>query len=252
MSKQRIDRPLLPASCSVCGLVVLWADGVSRGRARPPAVRCPATGAMAAARAEPLRSFCRSLDGHVRWSLYRWTPTGPLAALRTAGVRHPCRSAGRCPNPCRTTAICTGRAARTRPPWCPAAGRVDRWTDTPMVMVPARRTCGAVGVRPPWSPRRWWGRTPAEPAADAPDGSADAVRAGLSWVPDICRQPAASRHGRRRDVTATGTGRRGGGRWWDAATAGRRGRAGRSGGRAAGRGRRSSPGGLTGGRTHRR
>src|SRR5918995_1345175 len=41
--------------------------------------------------------------------------------------------------------------------------------------------------------------------------------------------------------TARGTGRRGGGRWWDAANASRRGRAGRSGGRGAGRGHRSSP-----------
>jgi hypothetical protein len=45
------------------------------------------------------------------------------------------------------------------------------------------------------------------------------------------------------EAVATGTGRRVGGRWWDATSAGGRGRAGWSTGRGAGRGHRSSPAG---------
>jgi hypothetical protein len=106
-------------------------------RMRLAAVRRPVTGAITAAWAQPLRPFCRSLDGHVRWSLCRWTPTGPLAAPRTAGARDPCRIAGRCPDPVPHNdhlqwLRCGGRV----PPWCPAAGRVDRWVDTPTVTVP--------------------------------------------------------------------------------------------------------------------
>jgi hypothetical protein len=56
-------------------------------------------------------------------------------------------------------------------------------------------------------------------------------------------QRAAARHGLPPGATATGTGRRGGGRWSDVANAGRRGRAGRSAGRGAGCGHRSSPAG---------
>jgi hypothetical protein len=75
-------RPVLCAARSSCGRTGC------PGRVGPAAVRCPATGASTAAWGEPLRPFCRSLDGHVRWSVCRWTSTGPPAALRTAGVRH--------------------------------------------------------------------------------------------------------------------------------------------------------------------
>jgi hypothetical protein len=86
-SGQRIDRPLLPASCPVCGHVALLADGGVRH-----GVTCcgqvSVAGPIAAAWAEPLQPFCRSLDGHVRWWFCRWTPTGPQATLWTAGVRN--------------------------------------------------------------------------------------------------------------------------------------------------------------------
>jgi hypothetical protein len=61
--------------------------------------------------AEPLRPFCRNLDGHVRWSGVPVDTDRPVAALRTAGVCDPCRIAGRCPNPCHTMAIRNGGAA---------------------------------------------------------------------------------------------------------------------------------------------
>jgi hypothetical protein len=71
----------------------------------------------------------------------------------------------------------------------------------------------------------------------------------LPLWPSGCR-PNSGHHGRTAasgvrpaDAVPRGTGRQIGGRWWDAASAGRRERAGRSGGRGAGRGRRSSPGG---------
>jgi hypothetical protein len=163
-------RPVRCAATSSCGRTGC------PGRVRP-AGGCPATGAITAAWAEPLRPFCRSLDGHVR------------CAGRCAGGHRPVRRP-RCgqrvsdtpaaspvgrPNPCRTTAICNGCAGADASPWCPAAGRVDRWADTPTRTVPARQTCGAVSVRPAWPPHRW-GRTAAEPAADTSDRSAAAVR----------------------------------------------------------------------------
>jgi hypothetical protein len=83
-----------------------------------------------------------------------------------------------------------------------------------------------------------------------PDGSGPAAGAAghvRGGVRDAAQAPDTRGHAAASDATAgcgpTGTGRRVGGRWWDAANAGRRGRAGRSGGRGAGRGRRSSPGG---------
>jgi hypothetical protein len=65
-----------------------------------------------------------------------------------------------------------------------------------------------------------------------------------STVPSRFRTPAdtpAASGAHPGDAVARGTGRRVGGRWWGAASAGGRERAGRSGGRGAGRGRRSSP-----------
>jgi hypothetical protein len=71
-----------------------------------------------------------------------------------------------------------------------------------------------------------------------PDTPGAAIRAAV-WF-RTARRTAAS--GGLSDA-ATGTGRRVGGRWWGAASAGGLERAGRSGGRGAGRGRRSSPAG---------
>jgi hypothetical protein len=140
----------------------------------------------------------RCAAGHrpVRWPRYGQQVSATRAAspvgVRTRAAQRPSAMAA---------------LRRTRPPWCPAAGRVDRWADTPTMTVPARRMWGAVGVRPPRPPRRW-GRTATEPAADTrtvpPPPSVVAVR-----VPDTRRQPAATRHRMRRDVTATGTCRRG-------------------------------------------
>jgi hypothetical protein len=83
--------------------------------------------------------------------------------------------------------------------------------------------------------------TGADSPQTLPDTAAVAVRHAVQ-VPDTPRRtvgsgvcPAAA--------VATATGRRVGGRWWDAASAGGCGRAGRSGGRGAGRGHRSSPAG---------
>jgi hypothetical protein len=97
-------RPVLCAATSSCGRTGCRAGwDLPRLGVRQPMPSPPPW-------AEPPWPVCRSLDGHVRWSLCRWTPTGPPAALRIAGVRDPCRIAGRCPNPCRTTAICNGCA----------------------------------------------------------------------------------------------------------------------------------------------
>jgi hypothetical protein len=108
-SDRRIDRPLLPASCPVCGHVVLRADGCP-GRVPPAGVRCPATGAITppgrnrcgpSAAASTGMSAARCAGGH--------RPVG-RPPLRTADVRHRCRITVGRPNPCRTTAICDGCA----------------------------------------------------------------------------------------------------------------------------------------------
>jgi hypothetical protein len=97
-----------------------------------------------------------------------------------------------------------------------------------------------VGVRSPWSPRR-------------PRGLQERTCRGLcrtlalrpSGLPSRFRTPADTCRLRCHPAgaVATGTGRRAGGRWWYAASAGGREQAARSAGRGAGRGRRSSPGG---------
>jgi hypothetical protein len=146
-SGRRIDRPLLPASCPVCGHVVLRADGVSRAGAtcwgQVSGNRC-----HYAAWAEPLRPFCRSLDGHVRWSLCRWTRPVGRPPLRTADVRHRCRITVGRPTHAAQRPSAMAALARTRAPWCPAAGRVDRWADTPTSIVCAR--AGAPITSPSW------------------------------------------------------------------------------------------------------
>ena len=237
-SDRRIDRPLLPASCPVCGHVVLRADGVSRedgtrwGQVSGNRCHYRRLGGTAAALLPQPRRSCPLVVVPV-------TPSGPPAAVRTAGVRHTCRIAGRVSDT-RAAQRPSAMAALGRrcPPWCPAAGRVDRWVDTPTRMVPAGRTFGAVGVHPP-PPRRWVGRRrnlQRTPRTVPPPPSVVAVRDSGHRG-----QRAAARHGLRPGATATGTGRRGGGRWSDVANAGRRGRAGRSAGRGAGCGYRSSP-----------
>jgi hypothetical protein len=241
LTDRRIDRPLLPVSCPVCGYVVLRADGVSRqgcdlrwsGVRQPVPVPPPGRNRCdPSAATSTVMSVGRCAGGHrpVHWPLCG-QPVSATHAAAPVGVRT--RAAQR---PSATAAL------RPRcPPWCPAVGRVDRWADTD------EDGSGRSDVR--------CGRCP--PAvATSPSGSDGGGSCGghawtvpllpsgwLSGVPDTCRQPAAARHGRRPGVTATGTGRRGGDRWWDVANAGRRGRAGRSGGRGAGRGHRSSPAG---------
>jgi len=106
------------------------------------------TGSIAATWAEPLRRFCRSLDGPVRRSFCRRIPTG-RAALWTAGVRHPCRDAGRCPDRAARRPSATAALRRRCPPRCPPAGRLTG-ERTQTMTVPAPRTADAVGVRPPW------------------------------------------------------------------------------------------------------
>jgi hypothetical protein len=100
---------------------------------------------------------------------------------------------------------------------------------------------------------RWHGRCPVGMATrppmreqgglpqTSPDTSAVTVRRAVQ-VPDTHGRTTASGV-RPAAAVARGTGRRVGGRWWDAASAGGCGRAGRSGGRGAARGQRSSPAG---------
>jgi len=128
-SDRRIDRPLLQASCPVCGHVRLGVDG------------CPGHDATCCGQLSGDRSHCRRLGGTAAALLpqpQRSCPLvvvpvdtdGPLAARWTAGVRHPGRIAGQSPEPCRTTAIGSGSAAAEYPRWCPAAGRSDPLADT--------------------------------------------------------------------------------------------------------------------------
>jgi hypothetical protein len=101
------------------------------------------------------------------------------------------------------------------------------------------------------SKRGWYGRCPvgmATPTAHA--GTGVDCRRHRRTLP-LWPSAVPSRSGHRGRTAASGvcpaaavargTGRRVGGRCWDAASAGGRGRAGRSGDRGAGRGRRSSP-----------
>jgi hypothetical protein len=136
-SDRRIDRPLLPASCPVCGHVVLRADGCP-GRVPPAGVRCPATGAITppgrnrcgpSAAASTGMSAARCAGGH--------RPVG-RPPLRTADVRHRCRITVGRPTRAAQRPSAMAALARTRTPWCPAAGRVDRWADTPTSIVCAR------------------------------------------------------------------------------------------------------------------
>jgi hypothetical protein len=93
-------------------------------------------------------------------------------------------------------------------------------------------------VRPAWPPAAVRGPTAVPPRTLL--DTAVAVRHGVQ-VPDTRGRPAAAGAHRAGGPVATGTGRRVGDRWWDAASAGGREQAAWSAGRGAGRGRRSSP-----------
>jgi hypothetical protein len=236
---QRIDRPLLPASCHM------------RPR-RPAGGRVPRQGVTCCGQVSGNRSHYRRLGGTAVPPLPRprrpcplvLVPldTDPLAALCAAGVRH--RAAPPVGDQPRAAQRPSAVAAlqRTRPPWCPAAGRVARWTDT---TDDRRLWLGgcvkrSVSARVATSPL---GLDGGGTYGGYPGCSRRCRPGWLSGLPDTGGQLAASRHGMCPGVTATGTGRRGGGGWWDVANAGRHGRAGRSAGRGVGRGRRSSPAG---------
>ena len=150
------DRPLLPAFCLSLGAATSsrGRTGVS-SRVWPAAIRCPATGAITAT----WRNRCGPLPQprwHVRLSLYRWTPTGPLAALDSWCPRPmPYRRSVSGPMPYNGNLQrlrCRGHRHRVRQP-----GELTGARTPPTRTVPARRTCRAVGVRPPWPPRRWVG-----------------------------------------------------------------------------------------------
>jgi hypothetical protein len=164
----------------------MWADGCP-GRMRPATVRCPATGS----------NGCR-LDGTAAALLPQPRRSCPLIGVPVDTDRSAGRaadsgvSATRAASPVgvRTRALqrpsATAALRRRCPLWCPAAGRVDRWADTPTMTVPARRTCGAVGVRPGWPPRRR-DRT-ADTAADTP-GRFRRCRPGSGHLPTACCIP---------------------------------------------------------------
>jgi hypothetical protein len=159
-SDRRIDRPPLLASCPVGGHVALRADGVS-GQGATYCGQVSGTGSIAppgrnrcgaSAAASTVLSAGRSAGG------YR--PVRPRCGQRVSATR------AAMPVGIRTRAArrpsATAALRRRCPPRCPPAGRLTG-KRTQTMTVPAPRTSGAVGVRPPWPPRRW-GRTAAEPA----------------------------------------------------------------------------------------
>jgi hypothetical protein len=184
-SGQRIDRPLLPASCPMCGHVVLRADGVSREGAT---CWCPGSGVR---QPVPLPPPGRNRCGP---SAAASTVT---SAGRCAGGHRPVRRP-RCGQRVSDTPAASPSGVRIRAAQRPSAmaalGRTRRrgvqqpgeWTGgrtpRPGRFRPGRRAVRSV-FRPAWPPRRW-GRTAAEPAADTSDRSAAAVRGLLSKIPD--------------------------------------------------------------------
>jgi hypothetical protein len=164
-SERRTDRPLLRRPVRVRprrlagGRGVQAACDLPRSGVRQP-VPLPPPGRnrrdpFAAASTVMSAGHCAGGHRPVRWPLCGQQVSTTRAAspvgVRTRAARRP---------------SATAALRRRCPPWCPAAGRVDRWADTPTLTVPAGRTCEAVGVRPPRPPRRW-GRT----AADTPGRS---------------------------------------------------------------------------------
>jgi hypothetical protein len=176
-SDRRIDRPLLPASCPMCGHVVLRADGVSREGAT---CWCPGSGVR---QPVPLPPPGRNRCGP---SAAASTVT---SAGRCAGGHRPVRRP-RCGQRVSDTPAASPSGVRIRAAQRPSAmaalGRTRRrgvqqpgeWTGgrtpRPGRFRPGRRAVRSV-FRPAWPPRRW-GRTAAEPAADTSDRSAAAVR----------------------------------------------------------------------------
>jgi hypothetical protein len=218
----------------MCGHVVLRTDGVSREGAT---CWCPGSGVRQpvplpppgrnrcgpSAAASTVTSAGRCAGGHRPVRRPRCgqrvsdTPAASPSGVRIRAAQRPSAMAA---------------LGRTRRRGVQQPGRVDRWADTPTRTVPARQTCGAVSVRPAWPPRRWGGRRRnlrRTPRTVPPLPSVVAVQDSGHRG-----QRAAARHGLPPGATATGTGRRGGGRWSDVASADRRGRAGRSAGRGAG------------------
>jgi hypothetical protein len=149
----------------------------------------------------------------------------------------------RCPAASRTPAT----SADTDGPCGSHADMATVWPDTgPEPLLPQARpppsAVSMVGVRPAWPPRppvRKQERTAADTAGHFRCGRPACHAVQVPDTADGRPRPVSARRMR----SATGTGRRGGGRWWDAASADGREPAGRSGGREAGRGHRSSPAG---------
>jgi hypothetical protein len=164
-------RPVMRAATSSCGRTVSRQGATCCGQVSGNRFHYRHLGGTAAALLPQPRRSCPLVVLPVDTD---WTPTGPLAALRTAGVRDSCRIAGRCPNPCRTTAICNGCAGADASAVVsssrasgPVGGHTDDdgsgWADV---------RCGRC---PPAAAASPLGRTVAEPAADTRNGSAAAV-----------------------------------------------------------------------------
>jgi hypothetical protein len=195
------------------------------------------------------------------------TRAGTINGLTVRCFRDDRRPDGWCPaRVARPVSAAISGPAGVRPPaGCPAGAR------TPAISADTGGPCGShrghgnwSGARPDTGPepllpqataaskRGWHGLCPvgvATPTAHAGTGvdcrrnrrtlplwpsavpSRFRTPRGRTAASGVCPAPAAAR----------GTGRRVGGRWWDAASAGGRERAVRSGDRGAGRGRRSSP-----------
>jgi hypothetical protein len=103
---------------------------------------------------------------------------------------------------------------------------------------PCASEVGMVGVRPAWPPQR-----PDRERSGAATDTAGRFRCGRPSAVQVPDTADGLPLGITRECGATGTGRRVGGRWWDAASAGEREPAGRPGGRGVDCGRRSSPAG---------
>jgi hypothetical protein len=159
-----------------------------------------------------------------------------------AGVLGDLTRPGRCPSADRRPATSVDRVmlAAATADMAPGAARSDavRTAATAGHSPSSKRSI--IGVRPPWPPQLpvQHRSSPTAETAEHFHCGHPTCRPGSGHPRTLCRvrcHPAAA--------VARGTGRRVGGRWWGAASAGGRERAGRSGGRAAGRGHRSSPAG---------
>ena len=179
-------------------------------------------------------------------------------ALRTAGVRHRWLGLVSMAMPV-SAAICRpGRMSGHRPhaghqcghgssPVAPGTWKLMRRTARTQVRNRCYRRPRPPQMRCPWSVSGPHGH-PSRPCQNRSGSAANTAGHFPSWPPGM---PSWFRHRGRPPASAvrpaaavaTGTGRRGGGHWWDAATAGGRDQARRSGARGAARGHRSSPAG---------